>query len=106
MNNIQILFEKLADNYCDYLLIIVVALSILVTSCCITCKIIGYLKYKREREEEIEKQILTNNRFDNLDQRLAYVENELQNIKTLLTRTGSSNKRKCFISRLWSKIWR
>lgn len=82
MNITQIFFEKLADNSCNnFLMTVTIVLSISVVSCFITCSIIRYLKYKRKHENEIEKQIFRDNKFDELDKRLKAVEKELQDIK-------------------------
>lgn len=100
MNIIQIFSEKLADNSCNNLLItITIALSISVVSCFITYEIISYLNCKREHENEIEKQIFRNNKFDDLDKRLKAVEKEIQDMKA-----KGINKKKCFITRLWEKL--
>lgn len=100
MNIIQIFSEKLADNSCgDLLITLIIILSISVTSCIITHLIIRYLKYKRKHENEIERQIFRNNNFDELDKRLKAVEKELQDIKA-----KGTNKKKCFITRLWEKL--
>lgn len=100
MNIIQIFSEKLADNSCgDLLITLTVILSISVTSCIITCSIIRYLKYKRKHENEIEKQIFRDNKFDELDKRLKAAEKEIQDMKA-----KGMNKKKGFITRLWEKL--
>lgn len=85
MNNMQIFLEMLSGNGRSYIFIAVFTVAILLSLCYITRQIIGYLKYKHDREERIETCVLNDKHADDLKTSLSNIEKEISEIKSFIS---------------------